>query len=320
MQLKLKQIFILFLLITFFLGMYLYVFNEFSIDKKKLYEQDDFNEITDCPNLLVRKNNKYYLKYSDDKKETIVFENLNEYIKHLEKERNHGKRCPVLYLQEENDLQGNDVYKIRPNPFSPNEGISKSPYIYLNSEIENFDTESIVNALKQLNSRPGTNLYAPTPESPAPHAPAPPAPPAPAPAAPPAPAPPAPPAPPEPPAPPAPPAPAAPVVKEENKKVVNVKDASISYPPYNSNQYNGFDSHGQYIGVYTNVDKIHESTKKDVISDNPMDPNWGGVLYTQQMVDSGKYTENNVTRTNYYTPKNGQFYPFAVNNPTIPPP
>jgi hypothetical protein len=51
-----------------------------------------------------------------------------------------------------------------------------------------------------------------------------------------------------------------------------------------------------------------------------MDTNWGGVLYTQQAIDTGKYDENNVYRSSYYTPKNGQFYPFAVNNTLVPPP
>ena len=43
----------------------------------------------------------------------------------------------------------------------------------------------------------------------------------------------------------------------------------------------------QYIGVETPLDNMfHE---KDKISDNPMDKNWGGVGYSQEMVDSGKY-------------------------------
>ena len=51
-----------------------------------------------------------------------------------------------------------------------------------------------------------------------------------------------------------------------------------------------------------------------------MDPNWGGVLYTQRAIDSGKYQENAVYKPNFYTPKNGQFYPFAVNSNLVPPP
>jgi hypothetical protein len=35
-----------------------------------------------------------------------------------------------------------------------------------------------------------------------------------------------------------------------------------------------------------------------------MDSNWGGVLFTQKAVDSGKYEENNVKKPLLYTPKN----------------
>jgi hypothetical protein len=34
-----------------------------------------------------------------------------------------------------------------------------------------------------------------------------------------------------------------------------------------------------------------------------MDPNWGGVLYTQGKVTSGKYDENQVFRPRLLTPK-----------------
>ena len=58
-------------------------------------------------------------------------------------------------------------------------------------------------------------------------------------------------------------------------------------PNYNKNSYPGFDTMNQYIGVETPLDNMfHE---KDKISDNPMDKNWGGVGYSQEMVDSGKY-------------------------------
>jgi len=66
-------------------------------------------------------------------------------------------------------------------------------------------------------------------------------------------------------------------------------------PPYNANQHMSFDPYGQYIGKYTQLDAIHDATFKGVsISENPMDENWGGVLYTKSAVDSGKYAENEV--------------------------
>jgi hypothetical protein len=79
-----------------------------------------------------------------------------------------------------------------------------------------------------------------------------------------------------------------------------VTDASRANPPYNAGNYAGFDAHGFDIGNYTQLDKLHDSTSISTgISDNPMDHNWGGVLYTQQMVNSGKYDDYNVYRPNY---------------------
>jgi len=45
-----------------------------------------------------------------------------------------------------------------------------------------------------------------------------------------------------------------------------------------------------------------------------MDPNWGGVEYTQQMVDSGKYIDYNITKPLLYQPKS-EFNPALSNYP-----
>lgn len=104
-----------------------------------------------------------------------------------------------------------------------------------------------------------------------------------------------------------------------NTKPIAVKDASRENG-YNKNNYAGFDPYGLYVGRITEVDTIATSTEKDKISDNPMDPNWGGVLYTQKSVDSGKYEENNVSRVVYPTPKT-VFIPLPNSSiPPLPPP
>ena len=83
---------------------------------------------------------------------------------------------------------------------------------------------------------------------------------------------------------------------------IKIIDATRANPPFNSGNYAGFDPQGLYQGVYTELDKIHDSTQwqsPDVnISDNPMDTNWGGVQYTNSQVNSGKYLDNLV-----YPPK-----------------
>lgn len=74
-----------------------------------------------------------------------------------------------------------------------------------------------------------------------------------------------------------------------------VIDASRANPPYNLGNYAGFDPMNLFVGKYTELDKIHDSTKKGEISPNPLDTNWGGVQYTQHLIDTGVYVENNVS-------------------------
>ena len=95
-------------------------------------------------------------------------------------------------------------------------------------------------------------------------------------------------------------------------------DASKEDPPYNQNQYTSFDPHGQFIGKYTTVDQVHDSTKIAPLSDNPMDPNWGGVLYTRNQVISGKYDDNNVTKPIYGGSVNVSAIPSLMPNGGIP--
>jgi hypothetical protein len=57
------------------------------------------------------------------------------------------------------------------------------------------------------------------------------------------------------------------------------------------------------ISKYEYVDKADASTQPDGLSDNPMDPNWGGVVYTQKMLESGKYNDNIVTKPLLFQPK-----------------
>lgn len=58
----------------------------------------------------------------------------------------------------------------------------------------------------------------------------------------------------------------------------------------NRNLYPGFDPENQYVGVYTPLDKMFQ--EKQAVSDNPMDPNWGGKAFSEKAIRSGKYQEN----------------------------
>lgn len=217
---KIKIAFIIFLIMTFLAGIYV-ILNPTNIIESM--DNNNDNKKTDCPDLLIEKDGKlllYNTKKPEDDKNPIPFFTLDEYIYYLEMQRKQGNNCPVLYLQKENNAQGNDVYRIRPGPFDKQGGLP-----------------------------PITNI------------------------------------------------------NDIRKKPIEPSDATRDNPPYNKNNYNSFDPYGQYVGVYTTIDAIHDSTDDNIISDNPMDPNWGGVMYTQNMIKSGKYVDNNVNKPLLFQPK-----------------
>jgi len=89
---------------------------------------------------------------------------------------------------------------------------------------------------------------------------------------------------------------------------VKVADANRLNPPYNKNNYPGFDPQGNYVGVYTNLDAVHDSTQNDIRSDNPMDSNLGGVTHSREMVKSGKYKGREITKPVFNKPPNVSFF------------
>lgn len=223
--------FIVFLVIVFISGFFILLSQKNGITSLK----EGFEKpVEGCPDLLIQKGSVLLLYNTNqpliEGTNPIPFFNLDEYIQYLENQRNKGINCPVLYLQEETNAQGEDIYRIRPSPFDLQGGLP-------------------------------------------------------------------------------------PMVDTGIPRIpVEVSDASRDSSIYNKGQHAGFDPQGQYIGIYTEIDKIHDSTQSKRISDNPMDYNWAGTTYTQQMIDSGKYEENNVTRPKLFQPKNGVFYPSISNN------
>jgi len=228
-----KIVFIIFLIGLFFLGLYLTMRNAYfeTMDDYKPVPLPDSN----CPNLLLQRGTILLLYNTNqpivDGKNPITFNNLDAYINYLEDKRKNGTNCPVLFLQQENNAQGQDVFRMRPSPFDLQGGVQASSSI--------------------------------------------------------------------------------------PSDVTTIVDASRENPPYNQGNYPSFDPTSQYVGVFTNVDKVHASTSEGAISDNPMDTNWAGVVYTQQMVDSGKYDENNISKPVLFQPK-AAFYP-TIKGPTAMP-
>ena len=79
--------------------------------------------------------------------------------------------------------------------------------------------------------------------------------------------------------------------KEEETKLF---DASRDNPKFNQNDYAGVDTHNQYIGLETPLDKMFNEKEKDLNSDNAMDTNWGGVAYTKKQIKKGVYKDREV--------------------------
>jgi hypothetical protein len=225
-------LFLIFLLIAFVLVGYVYV----ALDLKQMISKTEGLEVvlasttppegsSSCPDLLIQRGPQFYLY--NTKLPTLqgtnptIFNSLDEYRAH-----SANTNCPPLFLQQENNAQGSDIYRVRPSPFNPFAGVPAD----------------------------------------------------------------------------------SPLVQSYDGKIVKYVDASRENG-YNQNMYPGFDPQGLYVGRLTEVDAVSYSTQKSELSDNPMDPNWGGILYTQSQVDSGKYIDNIVTSTNYATPKGAQNLP-----------
>jgi hypothetical protein len=220
---KSNPILLLFFFVVFFTGLYVYVNGNLERFIEPMDQTTDGqNQATldsSCPTLLIREGNSLVLynpKQPQSDTNPLPFYNIDEYVNYVTIQRKKGVNCPILFLQKENDVQGNDVYRIRPGPDNLQGGLPTYVPILVNN------------------------------------------------------------------------------VAEEIRNPVPVFDASRENG-FNGGEYAGFDPTSLYVGRYTTLDQLHESTKQmGSASPNPADTNWGGVQYTQALVDSGAYAENNV--------------------------
>jgi len=87
-----------------------------------------------CPNILFQKGSNYFLYNSKIAKvpgvNPLQFKNLEEYVEFTQWQRRQGIKCPILYVQESYDSQGNTVYKARPSPTDMHGGL---PDLVLNN-------------------------------------------------------------------------------------------------------------------------------------------------------------------------------------------
>ena len=127
------------LLLLFLLGLYFYA--KGSCDCQEGFTNSKGQR---CPNMLIQKGSKFYLYNSEVAQvpgvNPVEFDNLEDYTEFLDWQRSQNIRCPVLYLQETYDAQGNRVYKSRPSVSEPQAGLppSSSPPIGIASQVPPF--------------------------------------------------------------------------------------------------------------------------------------------------------------------------------------
>lgn len=113
----------LYIIIVLILGLYYYVNYSTTI-----VEQFDTNS---CPNILLQKGNKLYLKNTKKGKvpgvNPIIFNNLEEYVEYLDWQKALNIHCPVLYLKREYNTQNDEVFRIRPDIIEFNGGNQNAP-------------------------------------------------------------------------------------------------------------------------------------------------------------------------------------------------
>ena len=95
--------------------------------KKNTFKvKEAFGGDHDCPDVLIQKGKHLYLINNRVARipgvNPMRFNNLEEYVEFLNWQRFQGIRCPVLYLQNSYDIQGNLVYVNRKSPFEKGGG------------------------------------------------------------------------------------------------------------------------------------------------------------------------------------------------------
>lgn len=114
------------MIVLFLIGLYFYC--KKNVDTTEGMQNK--SNLGKCPNMLIQKGKNFYLYNSKLAKvpgvNPIEFDNLEDYTEFLAWQRHQGIRCPVLYLQETFDAQGNPSFKIRPSVTEPQGGLQPS--------------------------------------------------------------------------------------------------------------------------------------------------------------------------------------------------
>lgn len=245
---------------VFFLGLYVYL--KFPTKESFI---DNSNTTTQCQDLLLQEGSNFYLFNSNLATETgknpIKFSSLGEYTDFVELQRSQGIHCPILYLQQAFDTQGETVFKVRPSPTNLQGGLPDLTLLDTESSAgvpaykgtkdvptHSADVKMPTSSKSEERLRMGTDAPAVLPD-----------------------------------------------IKTHSPKTLLI-DSNRDDQPYNANSYPGFDAHNQDIGLDTPLDKMFTEGSIGKPSPNPMDTNWGGAEMTEKLISSGYYRDNEVSR------------------------
>jgi hypothetical protein len=150
MKFTVQCIVVFLLILVFFVGFIVLLNN--GVKNNELEKVESL-----CPNLLVRNGNKLSLLNSNMKEivgvNPLLFNSLEDYKKYIIIEKNKGNHCPVLYIQEENNSQGKDIYKMYSDPFNIEPGLA--PISIMNV----MNTESMSSPIPVLDANNETSPF-----------------------------------------------------------------------------------------------------------------------------------------------------------------
>lgn len=125
---KINHLMVLVAAIIFLGGAYYYTIWK---PPSKLEALSNMSGSVRCPNVLIQKGPKYFLYNSNVAQvpgvNPIEFNSLEDYNEFLDWQRSAGIRCPVLYVQNTYNAQGDRVYKIRPSVNELQGGLPPAP-------------------------------------------------------------------------------------------------------------------------------------------------------------------------------------------------
>jgi len=252
-------------------------FNSYNTDTYNLQNPNP-GDNAGCPNLLVNKGDIIFLYNMSLPENQLVqtFKTMDEYQVYVLQQQSEGKNCPLLYLRQEVNTQGREVYRVYTEAtMGPGGAEARIP------TPDPMPTAAMTTAV------PGAQEFGQQGRPPMP-----------------------------------PPfletvplwdlhhqpplyveggLPALPMEKMP-EGVIPVLDAGKTTDVrFNQTGLHSYDPYGLYVGRFTDVDILHKKTA-DVssgLSANAADPNWGGVMYTQQMVRDQHFAGSEVRRAIY---------------------